>query len=141
MSARYWIQILEPGHSPRVESIESLTELGRDCDGIVLDDVTVSRRHLTLEPASVGLILADLESANGTYVEGDRVTEPMVLQAGHRITCGECEITVHSAHDTESRAEGASGAELHADPSARVSEGVRKLGSASRKSTHSTERP
>lgn len=141
MSGSYWVQINEPGHPARVESIAAPVELGRDCEGIVLDDPTVSRRHLLLEPTDDGIIVEDLGSANGTFVEGERVTEPLILQVGHRITCGECEIIIHSAHETAVSAEGASGAQLHADPSARVSEGIRKLSSASRKSSHSTERP
>ncbi len=140
MSDRFWVQINEPGHPPRVETLTGPIEVGRDCDGIVLDDVTVSRRHLLLEPSAAGLIVEDLGSANGTFVEGDRIAEAMVLQAGHTIACGESTLIVHTAHETASRAEGATGSELHADPSARVSEGVRALGNASRKSTHSTTR-
>ena len=60
-------------------------------------------------------------------LDGDRVTEALILDVGHVITCGESEIVVHSAHETETSGAGESGADLHADPTQRVSEDIRRL--------------
>ena len=48
-----------------------------DCD-LVLGDGTISRRHLELVPRPDGVALRDLESTNGVYVGGVRVTEALV---------------------------------------------------------------
>jgi transcriptional regulator with GAF, ATPase, and Fis domain len=49
---------------------------------IVLDDPTVSRVHMELEPQEDGLCIRDLDSRNGTFVNGERVREGRVA-LGH----------------------------------------------------------
>lgn len=66
---------------------EALT-IGRSRDNsIVLDDMLVSRRHLRITADDEGLLLEDLGSRNGTYVNGRRV-ERAHLQEGDRIGVG-----------------------------------------------------
>jgi two-component system cell cycle response regulator len=62
--------------------------LGRrdDCD-VQLRDDGVSRRHATLEVAGEGAVLRDLDSANGTWVEGSRARDAR-LADGSRIQLG-----------------------------------------------------
>lgn len=64
--------------------------IGRDGDnGIVLAESTVSRRHARLSRSGDGQItLADAGSANGVYVNGQRVTEA-VLAPGDQIQVGD----------------------------------------------------
>lgn len=124
MSESFWIQILEPGHPSRVVSVAEETDVGRDCDGIVLDDPTASRRHLRLDPTAVGLVVIDLGSANGTFIDGVRLDEPVVLQPGSRLEVGETEIVVHQPHATAAETGGTTGDELVLD---RVSEEARRL--------------
>ena len=45
---------------------------------LVLDDLLVSRRHAELHRGSDGWQLTDLNSPNGTYVNGERVTQARV---------------------------------------------------------------
>lgn len=65
-----------------------LTMVGRHPEShIFLDDVTVSRRHAEVVRRGGQLVLSDLGSLNGTYVNGDRVEEQRlatgdVLQVG-----------------------------------------------------------
>lgn len=65
-----------------------LTTVGRHPEShIFLDDVTVSRRHAEVVRRGGQLVLSDLGSLNGTYVNGDRVEEQRlatgdVLQVG-----------------------------------------------------------
>ena len=125
--ASFWLQVREPGQSARVFTIEGRLEIGRDCDGLELDDPTVSRRHLWVEPTPQGLLLVDLGSANGTYVDGARVEAPCTLQAGQTIRLGESELVVHQAHDVQK----ADGTAAEIDPTLRPSEGLRSLSSAS----------
>ena len=100
------------------------TEVGRDCEpGILLDDPAVSRRHLRLEPTDDGLVVVDLGSANGTTVDGERLTDPRLLRPGSRLRLGETEIMVHEGHAGAGDQAAAGAAEL----SERPSEGARRL--------------
>ena len=60
-----------------------------DCDGqvLVLDDMLVSRRHVVITAEDEGLLLRDLGSRNGTFVNGRRV-EQTLLHEGDRIGIG-----------------------------------------------------
>jgi pSer/pThr/pTyr-binding forkhead associated (FHA) protein len=50
------------------------TTLGRHPDSdIFLDDVTVSRRHATIERTADGYEVSDADSLNGTYVDHERI--------------------------------------------------------------------
>jgi len=71
--------------------------VGRDSScQIVLDSSiygTVSRRHAVFRPmltSGIGQrwLVCDLNSANGTYVNGQRITQCQELRAGDRITLG-----------------------------------------------------
>lgn len=54
---------------------------------IQLLDHAVSRQHCRLERESEGYVLTDLESLNGTYVNGERVSR-VLLKDGDRIQVG-----------------------------------------------------
>ncbi|MBI4581696.1 MAG: FHA domain-containing protein [Planctomycetes bacterium] len=62
--------------------------LGREADQIPLTDRTVSRRHAEIQPDNGSWVLRDLKSANGTYVNGVRVREPVRLKHGDQIKLG-----------------------------------------------------
>lgn len=58
-----------------------------DCD-LVLSDDQASRRHAQVEPGSSGFVLVDLDSTNGTFLNGRQVHGPVPLSAGDRIEVG-----------------------------------------------------
>ena len=62
--------------------------LGRDSEQIPLTDRTVSRMHAEIRPDNGSWVLHDLRSANGTYVNGVRVREPIRLKHGDQIKLG-----------------------------------------------------
>jgi hypothetical protein len=68
---------------------EILFTIGRDpdCD-FVLADLTVSRRHARLERDGDGWLLADLESTNGTRLNGWRVSSPVPVRPGDQVSFG-----------------------------------------------------
>lgn len=67
---------------------EALT-FGRDADNdISLDDAQVSRHHAILRRQGEQLILEDLESLNGTWVNGERIRGPHILQPTETISMG-----------------------------------------------------
>ncbi len=90
------IEIREPGRPPRRVHVERAIEFGRqpagDGEAVVLDDLAVSRRHLRLVPSPVALSMVDLGSANGTMVNGRRVTGRVVLELGSVARLGQTEI-------------------------------------------------
>ena len=57
--------------------------IGRDpgCD-IVIPDRQISRFHANIVPAVQGAVLSDLGSKNGTFINGQRVETPKILQDG-----------------------------------------------------------
>jgi len=58
-----------------------ITRLGRHPDSeIILDDITVSRRHAEVVRAGDGYMLRDAGSLNGTYVNQERVDEAPLRQ-------------------------------------------------------------
>jgi pSer/pThr/pTyr-binding forkhead associated (FHA) protein len=63
--------------------------IGRSSEALPLTDTTVSRRHAELTPDDERWYLRDLESSNGTFVNGERVTGKRVeLSPGDQIRCG-----------------------------------------------------
>src|SRR5512136_3098804 len=60
--------------------------LGREAGNeIVIEDPQVSRRHATLTRQGATYVLEDIGSTNGTYVNGKRVTAPVLLSNGDMI--------------------------------------------------------
>lgn len=67
---------------------ERLVLIGRESDQIALSDQTISRRHAELRAENGGWILEDLQSANGTYINGVRLRQPVRLKHGDQIRVG-----------------------------------------------------
>jgi len=63
--------------------IEQVMVLGRDetCD-VVIADRQVSRFHARLTPTEDGVLLEDLGSKNGTFQNGSRIEDPVMLSDG-----------------------------------------------------------
>jgi hypothetical protein len=63
--------------------------IGRDsaCD-LLIEDLSVSRSHARLEHAAGRWLLTDLGSTNGTRLNGWRVRDPVLVQAGDRLAFG-----------------------------------------------------
>jgi hypothetical protein len=64
--------------------------IGRDVSNdIVVNDSEVSRKHARLVTQAGGLVVEDLGSTNGTFVNGQRLMGPHVLRPGEVIMLGE----------------------------------------------------
>ena len=72
--------------------------IGRDagCD-LAIADMTVSRRHATLERTQDGWLLTDLESTNGTRVNGWRVRGKVKVTPGDLVSFGNAEYSLSPA--------------------------------------------
>jgi len=62
--------------------------IGRSSDQIHLSDHTASRRHAEIRPNNGSWLLLDLNSSNGTYLNGQRLVSPTVLRHGDQIKVG-----------------------------------------------------
>ncbi|MBU0495729.1 MAG: FHA domain-containing protein [Chloroflexi bacterium] len=63
--------------------------IGRSLDNdVILDDEQVSRHHANIRRQGDQYVLTDLASANGTYVDRRRISEPHVLRPGDMIQTG-----------------------------------------------------
>jgi pSer/pThr/pTyr-binding forkhead associated (FHA) protein len=70
----------------RYPLIESSVTVGRDeACGVVLGSTGVSRRHFVLTKTEKGYSVEDLGSANGTYVNGEKVEGRTPLADGDKI--------------------------------------------------------
>jgi DNA-binding winged helix-turn-helix (wHTH) protein len=62
---------------------------GRDAEcALVIDATTVSRRHARITVASGAATIADLDSTNGTYVNGIRIAGPTRIEPGVELAIG-----------------------------------------------------
>ena len=88
------VEVREPERAPRQVTISARVEFGRECDGIIVEDARVSRRHLALEPGPSTLTVVDLGSTNGTLVNDALISGSAELEVGDRIRLGDVEIVV-----------------------------------------------
>ncbi len=73
-----------------VESLNNEYVIGRSVEtDLQLPDSQVSRRHAKLYATSQGVLIADLESRNGTYVNQAVITGPTALYFGDKIKIGQ----------------------------------------------------
>jgi hypothetical protein len=80
----------EPGH---VFPIRGGARLGRsDAADVRIDDSFASASHARLYPSGQGVFIEDLGSTNGTYVNGRKVTRPLLLQGDDTVQIGDTEL-------------------------------------------------
>jgi diguanylate cyclase (GGDEF)-like protein len=87
-----WIvTIRAPSKRPVVYRIKpGKNTLGRKPDNdIVISDQSASRRHAEIFYQDNILVIYDLKSTNGTFVNRERIKEPVVLRSGDQIRIGE----------------------------------------------------
>lgn len=61
---------------------------------VSIDDDKLSRQHFAIEQVENGLALTDLNTTNGTYINGVRAMSRTFLNSGDRITAGYSTITI-----------------------------------------------
>jgi len=78
---------------PQASTVQVLeqpqTVIGREEGDVITRDPETSRRHALLEIHLDGSIwISDLQSTNGTLVNGERITSPVLLGSHQEFTCG-----------------------------------------------------
>ena len=77
-----------PDKGRRFELPDAPATMGRDSRQLPLTDNTVSRRHCELIPVDGEWELRDMNSANGTYLNGLKITKPTAVKLGDQIRIG-----------------------------------------------------
>jgi predicted component of type VI protein secretion system len=79
-----------PEDSPTTHDfVESKLTVGRLSDNDVqLDEASVSSHHAEIELGESGAVLRDLESTNGTFLNGEQVTGEVAIQDGDEVYFG-----------------------------------------------------
>ena len=62
--------------------------IGRQDGDLVLEDPEVSRRHAVLRRSGESVVVEDLDSTNGTFVNGERIRGPITVGAGDQVRVG-----------------------------------------------------
>lgn len=86
------LEVRPPGRRALVVVVEDRLEVGRDCDGLLVVDPGVSRRHAGFEWRDGSLVVTDLGSTNGTLVNGRRIDGPTPVGPGDVVVVGSTEL-------------------------------------------------
>ncbi len=98
------VVVREPGRTPLHLVVRDILEIGRDCDGLLLDDPQISRRHLQLRAERGHVVVEDLGSTNGSLIDGKPLEGGHVLLRGEIVEFGDC--TVELALDARATQSG-----------------------------------
>ncbi|MBV9952141.1 MAG: DUF3662 domain-containing protein [Acidimicrobiia bacterium] len=94
-----WLRPLGP-QDPISLTASTPVVLGRGATATIdLGDGAVSRRHCELRPGAQGWLVEDLDSANGTSVNGRPLSAPVLLRPGDELALAGCVRFVAEAFD------------------------------------------
>jgi pilus assembly protein CpaF len=90
------IHITEKGGETRILQFEeNQVTIGRvDANDIVLPKGNISKRHSKIVAQDGKVVIVDLKSTNGTYVNGDKISGPTVLADEDKVYIGDFTIQV-----------------------------------------------
>ena len=101
----YVLEIVEgPEAGRQIPLPDQPFEIGRDGAGVELKgDELVSRAHVRVTPTAEGATVEDLDSRNGTFVDGNEIHSPAYLTAGGQLLVGVTVLELRRADDLRSR--------------------------------------
>src|SRR3954462_11547164 len=86
------------GAQKRLSFNESEVTVGRvPGNDVVLPKGNVSKRHSRIVLKDNRFIVVDLKSTNGSYVNGGKITSPLVVKEGDKIYVGDYVLTLEGA--------------------------------------------
>ncbi len=96
------LAIVEGRNTGREFVVTGSTVIGSDPGAdVVVADSQVAGRHAALDSDNGPLVLRDLGSTGGTFVNGTRVTERRALSPGDRLTLGDTVFEIKTAQDAD----------------------------------------
>lgn len=97
------VRVEVPGEEPRrIVFDRPVLTMGRSSlNDVVISDKSLSRQHIRLVKDGDEILVEDLGSRNGTFVNGERLTALRPLHEGDRVTLGVCTVTVSRGSTTQ----------------------------------------
>ena len=95
--ATAWLQVVggpAAGMATALSRGETVIGRGGECD-LVLDDPQVSRRHAAISMTQSGISVCDLDSTNGTGLDGEPVTRSGPLEPGAHLRVGDSTLSIN----------------------------------------------
>ncbi len=109
------------GDSNRIEFDKPEVTIGRvQGNDIILPKGNVSKRHSRIVLKDGKFIIVDLKSTNGTYVNGRKITSPLVVKGSDKIYIGDFILTIEDGAAASASADSAAPA-ADSEPPARKS--------------------
>ena len=101
----YVLEIVEGPEAGRRIALNGPLELGRDPTAAapLLQDELISRRHARITPVEDGARVEDLDSRNGTFVDGDQIFGPAHLAPEGQLLVGVTVLQLLPAAEADSR--------------------------------------
>ncbi len=86
------IEVRQPARTALVVAVRESLEIGRDCDGLLVIDPEISRRHVMVQCEGDVVTVTDLGSTNGTTVNGRRIDGPTAVTEADVVRFGTTEL-------------------------------------------------
>jgi ABC transport system ATP-binding/permease protein len=93
--------------------VGSLTIGRSQAADLALSDPSVSRKHASLRLDGATVVIEDLDSANGTFVNGEQIADPVRLESGDVIVLGSTELELRVETAEAQAASTATPTEIH----------------------------
>lgn len=98
------LEIVEGSEAGKQLSISGPIDIGREPSlALALDDTQASRRHARISIQNNAVVVEDLGSTNGTYVNDQPIQAPRVIQAGDRVRIGLTVLQLRSPQQVAAR--------------------------------------
>jgi hypothetical protein len=78
----------------RTMELEGEVVIGREEATLVIEDPEMSRRHARVCPVEGGVLVEDLGSTNGTFVNGEKASGPVTLHVSGTIHIGTTDLEI-----------------------------------------------
>ncbi|HLN92946.1 MAG TPA: SpoIIE family protein phosphatase, partial [Thermoanaerobaculia bacterium] len=104
----FYVYVSAPGMAARKFPLEKpVTTIGRSSmNDLPISDKMLSRQHARIvKDDDGGMLVEDLGSRNGTFLNGERLAAPQPIKAGDRITLGGVTLKLESESTTRVRIE------------------------------------
>jgi pSer/pThr/pTyr-binding forkhead associated (FHA) protein len=91
-----WLVVADGPLAGATFGVEGRVVIGREGADLAIDDPEISRRHAVVRVVEGSLVVEDLNSLNGTWVNGRRIALPTLVEPGDRLTLGTTSIEVRA---------------------------------------------